>query len=93
MGGGFRRTASASQVLFTATVVASLALAASPRLGAPAPLLRCFALHRKPIVVNLDPANDDLPYTCSVDIAELITLDDVMDAYGLGPNGGTPPVG
>ncbi|KAJ3417401.1 GPN-loop GTPase 2 [Chytridiales sp. JEL 0842] len=39
-------------------------------------------------MVNLDPANDALPYKCDVDISELITLDDVMQEYGLGPNGG-----
>lgn len=43
---------------------------------------------RKVAVVNLDPANDSLPYTCSVDISELITLSDVMDLLHLGPNGG-----
>ena len=42
----------------------------------------------KVAVVNLDPANDSLPYVCSVDISELITLSDVMDLLHLGPNGG-----
>eukprot|EP00243_Klebsormidium_subtile_P008903 TRINITY_DN4326_c0_g1_i1.p1 TRINITY_DN4326_c0_g1~~TRINITY_DN4326_c0_g1_i1.p1 ORF type:complete len:301 (+),score=74.91 TRINITY_DN4326_c0_g1_i1:72-974(+) len=46
------------------------------------------ALGRKTAVINLDPANDFLPYDCSVDIEELIKLDDVMTQYGLGPNGG-----
>ncbi|KAJ1975136.1 hypothetical protein H4R35_003287 [Dimargaris xerosporica] len=45
-------------------------------------------LGRRVIVVNLDPANDALPYNCDVDIAELITLDDAMDSLSLGPNGG-----
>ncbi|XP_033877756.2 GPN-loop GTPase 2-like [Acipenser ruthenus] len=45
-------------------------------------------LGRKVVVVNLDPANDGLPYQCSVDIAELVTLDAVMDGLKLGPNGG-----
>lgn len=45
------------------------------------------ALQRPISVVNLDPANDALPYPCAVDIAELITLQDAMDAHGLGPNG------
>ncbi|XP_059810654.1 GPN-loop GTPase 2 [Hypanus sabinus] len=45
-------------------------------------------LGRKVAVVNLDPANDLIPYQCSVDIAELVKLDDVMDGLGLGPNGG-----
>ncbi|XP_051493831.1 GPN-loop GTPase 2 isoform X2 [Apus apus] len=43
---------------------------------------------RKVTVVNLDPANDSLPYQCSLDIAELITLPDVMEDLKLGPNGG-----
>ncbi|KAJ3407348.1 hypothetical protein CcCBS67573_g01305 [Chytriomyces confervae] len=43
---------------------------------------------RQNAVINLDPANDGLPYRCDVDIAELITLDDVMTEFGLGPNGG-----
>lgn len=38
--------------------------------------------------MNLDPANDLLPYTPSVDVSELISLADVTEAYGLGPNGG-----
>lgn len=46
------------------------------------------ALGRKVAVINLDPANDSLPYKCSVDISELITIDDVMDKAGFGPNGG-----
>uniref|UniRef100_A0A5K3EX32 GPN-loop GTPase 2 n=1 Tax=Mesocestoides corti TaxID=53468 RepID=A0A5K3EX32_MESCO len=45
-------------------------------------------LGRKVVVVNLDPANTELPYTCDVDLRDLITLDDVMQALDLGPNGG-----
>ena len=37
---------------------------------------------------NLDPANDSPPFSYDVDISELITLDDAMDAFRLGPNGG-----
>ncbi|KAL5967141.1 GPN-loop GTPase 2 [Taenia solium] len=43
---------------------------------------------RRVVVVNLDPANEELPYTCEVDLRDLITLDDVMEALQLGPNGG-----
>ncbi|NXW45544.1 GPN2 GTPase, partial [Nyctiprogne leucopyga] len=43
---------------------------------------------RKVTVVNLDPANETMPYQCAVDIAKLITLPDVMDNLKLGPNGG-----
>ncbi|KAH7922556.1 hypothetical protein BV22DRAFT_986729, partial [Leucogyrophana mollusca] len=32
---------------------------------------------------------DNIPYPCAIDIAALITLQDAMDAHGLGPNGGT----
>ncbi|XP_046354620.1 GPN-loop GTPase 2-like [Haliotis cracherodii] len=45
-------------------------------------------LGREVAVVNLDPANDTLPYKCAVDISDLITLSDVMDNLKLGPNGG-----
>ncbi|ORY51432.1 hypothetical protein BCR33DRAFT_694289 [Rhizoclosmatium globosum] len=52
-------------------------------------LQQFFGLTKRPTaVINLDPANDGLPYQCDVDIAELITLDDVMTEYNLGPNGG-----
>uniref|UniRef100_A0A6B2LAK2 GPN-loop GTPase 2 n=1 Tax=Arcella intermedia TaxID=1963864 RepID=A0A6B2LAK2_9EUKA len=46
------------------------------------------ALGRKTTVVNLDPANDGLPYQCGVDINQLITLTQVMNQFELGPNGG-----
>ena len=43
---------------------------------------------RKVVVVNLDPANDVLPYKCEVNMSELITLLEVMEKLKLGPNGG-----
>jgi len=43
---------------------------------------------RKVAIVNIDPANDALPYDCAIDISKLITLTDVMVEMGLGPNGG-----
>lgn len=46
------------------------------------------ALERPISIVNLDPANDNIPYPCAIDISQLITLDDVMEEHGLGPNGG-----
>ncbi|KAM9245020.1 GPN-loop GTPase 2 isoform 3-T3 [Dugong dugon] len=46
------------------------------------------ALGRRVAVVNLDPANEGLPYECAVDVGELVGLADVMDALRLGPNGG-----
>ena len=54
----------------------------------------CYALQqyfkiidRKCIVVNLDPANDNIQYKCDINITELVTLTDVMEEYELGPNG------
>jgi len=46
------------------------------------------ALKRPITLVNLDPANDDLPYDCDIDIRELVNVEDVMTEMGLGPNGG-----
>ncbi|KAI6020946.1 cytoplasmic protein [Pisolithus microcarpus] len=46
------------------------------------------ALQRPISIVNLDPANENIPYPCAIDISSLITLQDAMDAHGLGPNGG-----
>ncbi|PHJ23700.1 atp binding [Cystoisospora suis] len=45
------------------------------------------ALHRPHVVVNLDPANDTLPYDCQIDLRHLIDHSDVMEKYHLGPNG------
>ena len=47
------------------------------------------ALGRKSSVVNLDAANDRLSYPCALDVFSLITLEDIMQHEGLGPNGGT----
>uniref|UniRef100_A0A453FDS6 GPN-loop GTPase 2 n=1 Tax=Aegilops tauschii subsp. strangulata TaxID=200361 RepID=A0A453FDS6_AEGTS len=43
---------------------------------------------RKVAVINLDPANDALPYECAINIEDLIKLSDVMSEHSLGPNGG-----
>lgn len=43
---------------------------------------------RKVAIVNLDPANDALPYDVAVDIADLVSLEEVQAELGLGPNGG-----
>lgn len=45
------------------------------------------ALKRPKILVNLDPANDLLPYDCDIDVRELVNVEDVMTELGLGPNG------
>lgn len=39
------------------------------------------------IAVNLDPGAENLPYEPDVDIRDWISLKEVMDAHGLGPNG------
>lgn len=45
-------------------------------------------LDRKVQIVNLDPANDEVPYDCAINVQELITIEDAMEEYNLGPNGG-----
>ncbi|XP_043605192.1 GPN-loop GTPase 2 isoform X2 [Bombus pyrosoma] len=44
-------------------------------------------LGRKVAVINIDPANENMQYTPTVDISELIKHEEVMSHYGLGPNG------
>ncbi|XP_043704311.1 GPN-loop GTPase 3-like isoform X2 [Telopea speciosissima] len=39
-------------------------------------------------IVNLDPAAESFNYPVAMDVRELISLDDVMEELGLGPNGG-----
>ncbi|TPX57285.1 hypothetical protein SpCBS45565_g08239 [Spizellomyces sp. 'palustris'] len=46
------------------------------------------ATNRDVAIVNLDPANEGMPYTPDINISELITLEDAMKEFGLGPNGG-----
>ncbi|KAK7333443.1 hypothetical protein VNO80_30216 [Phaseolus coccineus] len=48
----------------------------------------CLASRRTIHVVNLDPAAENFDYPVAMDIRELISLDDVMEELGLGPNGG-----
>ena len=38
-------------------------------------------------MVNMDPGADTLPYDADIDIRDWIRLDQVMEEYGLGPNG------
>ena len=38
-------------------------------------------------VANLDPAAENFGYNMTFDIRELITVEDVMEELGLGPNG------
>lgn len=46
------------------------------------------ALGRRVAIINLDPANDVLPYKPDVDVADLVCLETVMQELHLGPNGG-----
>lgn len=55
----------------------------------------CYGLYqflsvigRKLCVINLDPANDNIPYPVALDIRNYIKLEDVMNEFNLGPNGG-----
>jgi hypothetical protein len=45
------------------------------------------ALGRDVAIINLDPANDNPPYEAAVDLADLVSLEVVMEEKGLGPNG------
>lgn len=47
----------------------------------------CNALGRKCVLVNLDPANDEIPYQCDIDVRSLVSVEDVMEEHTLGPNG------
>ena len=44
-------------------------------------------LERPHCLVNLDPANENVNYACNIDVRDLITLEDAMEEYNLGPNG------
>lgn len=46
------------------------------------------ALDRCAVVINMDFANDAVPYTVAIDVRELITLETAMEDERLGPNGG-----
>eukprot|EP00048_Salpingoeca_helianthica_P000201 m.39930 g.39930 ORF g.39930 m.39930 type:complete len:280 (+) comp10230_c0_seq3:17-856(+) len=48
----------------------------------------CELLHRSVNVINLDPAAEDFKYPVAWDIRDLVSLDDVTETLGLGPNGG-----
>lgn len=46
------------------------------------------SIGRKVSVVNLDPANESLPYKEDINITGLVRLEEVMERLKLGPNGG-----
>ncbi|KAA0202147.1 hypothetical protein HAZT_HAZT009804 [Hyalella azteca] len=43
-------------------------------------------LGRKVALINLDPANDTVPYESSVSVTELVQMEEVMASQALGPN-------
>lgn len=45
------------------------------------------SIGRKVAIVNLDPANENVPYESTVDISELVRVDEVMATQNIGPNG------
>ncbi|KAL8701211.1 MAG: hypothetical protein Q9201_005035 [Fulgogasparrea decipioides] len=52
-------------------------------------LIQHLRLNRRScFYVNLDPAAEDFTYEPDLDIKDLISLEDVMEEMGLGPNGG-----
>eukprot|EP01025_Chloroclados_australasicus_P039876 TRINITY_DN41513_c0_g1_i1.p1 TRINITY_DN41513_c0_g1~~TRINITY_DN41513_c0_g1_i1.p1 ORF type:complete len:280 (-),score=42.93 TRINITY_DN41513_c0_g1_i1:303-1142(-) len=48
----------------------------------------CNSIRRSVHIVNLDPAAEVFNYPVSIDVKDLITLEDVMEELKLGPNGG-----
>ena len=51
-------------------------------------LLQWYINHDNfPITVNLDPAVSELPYHPDVDIRNYIDINNIIETYGLGPNG------
>ncbi len=39
------------------------------------------------VIINLDPGVEHMPYEPDIDIRDWVRVDDVMEEYGLGPNG------
>ena len=46
-----------------------------------------FSLQRQIRIINLDPAAEELNYSCDIDIRELISVENVMEEMDYGPNG------
>ena len=51
-------------------------------------LEHCENSRRSVHVVNLDPAAENFDFPVSIDIKELVSVDEVMEELGYGPNGG-----
>ncbi|EFJ06287.1 hypothetical protein SELMODRAFT_135734, partial [Selaginella moellendorffii] len=48
----------------------------------------CNTIGRNLDVINLEPAAEDFKYAVAADIRELVPLEDVMEEFNYGPNGG-----
>lgn len=46
------------------------------------------SIERRTAIINLDFANDRLPYKATIDVRDMITLQKAMEDFTLGPNGG-----
>lgn len=43
-------------------------------------------LNRQVQVINLDPANENMGYTPTIDVMKLVTVEEVMGSFNLGKN-------
>ena len=63
--------------------------AGSGKTSLTAAFTRWLEMQREDVMaVNLDPGAPSLPYSANVDVRDYIKVEDVMEEYGLGPNGG-----
>lgn len=44
--------------------------------------------NRKLAIINLDPGNENMPFSAEIDVCDAVTVEDVMELENLGPNGG-----
>jgi GTPase SAR1 family protein len=66
-----------------------LGTAGSGKSSFTAKFTRFLEFHREDVMaVNLDPGSIILPYAANVDVREYIKVEELMEEYGLGPNGG-----
>jgi len=63
--------------------------AGSGKTSLTAAFTRWLEMQREDVMaVNLDPGAPSLPYSANVDVRDYIKVEDIMEEYGLGPNGG-----
>ena len=66
-----------------------LGTAGSGKSSFTAKFTRYLEFNREDVMaVNLDPGSMILPYAANVDVREYIKVEELMEEYGLGPNGG-----